>query len=119
MMASTESGKGGETEDPLGGKQNNAAGEKYRMGGSDTEESEADSAKCSREETEELASEGEAKTTGGEGGGRNNANANGRWTGGKWHCSIPCSLDITRGSSLVVNHCTSDVQVTSDKPGTP
>ena len=60
MMASTESGKGGETEDPLGGKQNNAAGEKYRMGGSDTEESEADSAKCSREETEELASEGEA-----------------------------------------------------------
>ena len=35
------------------------------------------------------------------------------------NCSIPCSLDITRGSSPVVNHCTVDVWVTSDRPGTP
>ena len=34
-------------------------------------------------------------------------------------CNIPCSLDINRGISLVVNHCTADVRVTSDIPGTP
>ena len=33
--------------------------------------------------------------------------------------SISCSLDITRVSSLVVNHRTVEVQVTSDRPGTP
>ena len=33
--------------------------------------------------------------------------------------SIPYSLDITIGSSLVFNHRTSDVQVMSDGPGTP
>ena len=37
----------------------------------------------------------------------------------KGHCSIPCSFDITRDSSLVVNHRTEDVWVTSDRPGTP
>ena len=36
-----------------------------------------------------------------------------------WLCSIPRSFDITRGSSLVVNHRTADVWVTSDRPGTP
>ena len=34
-------------------------------------------------------------------------------------CSIPCSFDITRGSSLVVTHRTADVQITSDIPDTP
>ena len=33
--------------------------------------------------------------------------------------SIPCSLDITRGISLVVNHRTEDVRVTLERPGTP
>ena len=33
-------------------------------------------------------------------------------------CSIPYSFDINRGSSLVVNNRTSDVRVTSDRPGT-
>ena len=37
------------------------------MGGTDTEERAADSAKRSREETEESASEGETKTAGGKG----------------------------------------------------
>ena len=32
---------------------------------------------------------------------------------------ILCSFDINRGSSLVVTHGTSNVQVTSDRPGTP
>ena len=35
------------------------------------------------------------------------------------YCSIPCSFDITIGSSLLVTHCTSDDQVTSDIPDTP
>ena len=35
------------------------------------------------------------------------------------HCSILCSFDITRGSSLVFTHRTEDVRVTSDRPGTP
>ena len=34
-------------------------------------------------------------------------------------CSIPASLDITRGSSLVVTHGTADVRVMSDRSGTP
>ena len=34
-------------------------------------------------------------------------------------CSIPCSIDITRGSSLVVNHRTEYVRVTSDRPDSP
>ena len=34
-------------------------------------------------------------------------------------CSIPYSLDITRGSSLLVKHCTADVWLTPDTPGTP
>ena len=38
---------------------------------------------------------------------------------GTWMCSIPCSFDITRGSSLVVNHRTADVQLMSDRLGTP
>ena len=33
-------------------------------------------------------------------------------------CSIPCSFDNTRDSSIVVTHCTADVQVTPDRPGT-
>ena len=33
--------------------------------------------------------------------------------------SIWCNLDITRGSSLLVNHRTVDVQITSDRPGIP
>ena len=35
-----------------------------------------------------------------------------------FYCSVPCSLDITKGSSLVVTHRTSDVRITSDRPGT-
>ena len=34
-------------------------------------------------------------------------------------CSIPCSFDITRVSSLVVTHHTPDVRVTLYRPGTP
>ena len=34
-------------------------------------------------------------------------------------CSIPCSFDITRGSSIVVTHRTADVRVTPDRLGTP
>ena len=34
-------------------------------------------------------------------------------------CTIPCRLDINRGSSLVVTHRTVDVRVTPDRPGTP
>ena len=33
-------------------------------------------------------------------------------------CSIPCSFDITRVSSLVVTHLTAQVRVAPDKPGT-
>ena len=32
-------------------------------------------------------------------------------------CSIPCNLDIDRGSSLAVTHRTADVRVTSERPG--
>ena len=35
------------------------------------------------------------------------------------HCSIPCSLDITRVGSLVVTHRTAAVQVMLDIPVTP
>ena len=34
-------------------------------------------------------------------------------------CSIPCSFYITKVCSLVVNHCTADVRLMSDIPGTP
>ena len=34
-------------------------------------------------------------------------------------CIIPCSFDITRGSSLVVTHRTAGFRVTLDRPGTP
>ena len=64
-IASTESGRGGKKEDPPGRKQNDGAGWKYRVGGMETEESAADSAKWSGEETEESELEGEAETSGG------------------------------------------------------
>ena len=35
------------------------------------------------------------------------------------YCSIPCIFGTARGSSLAVNYRTTDVQVTSDRPGTP
>ena len=34
-------------------------------------------------------------------------------------CSIPCIFDTARGSSLAVSCCTTDIQVTLDRPGTP
>ena len=37
----------------------------------------------------------------------------------KHMCSIPCIFDTDRGSSLAVNYRTTDVRVTSDRPGTP
>ena len=37
----------------------------------------------------------------------------------RYSCSILCSFDINRGSSLVVTHSTADVRLTSDRPGTP
>ena len=63
--ASTESVSGRKTEDPPWGDQDNGAGGKYRVGGTDTEESAVDNAKWSWEETEDLASEEEAKIAGG------------------------------------------------------
>ena len=52
--------------DPPGVNQDDGAWGKYRMVRTDTEESAANSAKWIGEETEELASEEEAKTAGGE-----------------------------------------------------
>ena len=64
---SLDNGRGGKTEDPSGSFKNDGTGGKYRMGGMDTEESAADSAKWSAKETEESASGGKANTTGGSG----------------------------------------------------
>ena len=61
-MASTESGRGEKIEDLLGGKHNDRPGEKYRVGGTDIEESATEITEWSREKTEESASEGEAET---------------------------------------------------------
>ena len=64
-MATVTSGRRRTTEDPPGSTQDNGAGGKYRVDGKGIEEKADESAKWSRDETEELASEEEAKTAGG------------------------------------------------------
>ena len=65
MTATAASGRGRTTENPPLGTQDDSAGGKYCVGRIGKEESAANSAEWSREETEESVSEEEAETTGG------------------------------------------------------
>ena len=67
VTETTASGRRRTTEVPPGSTQDNGAGGKYRVDGKGIEEKADESAKWSRDETEELASEEEAETTGGVG----------------------------------------------------
>ena len=67
MMVTAASGRRRTTEDLTGSTQDNSAGGEYCVDGTDTEEIASKRSESNREETEESASEGKAKTTGGAG----------------------------------------------------